>query len=235
MLRLRFRRAHASLFRDVKSKSKPMRHVRRLLRTNPDFPAPRPPKPGAVMASPTSITLQFVLPMGQLLFKKCFFDAIRNGTKRTTLRRWTSAPALKPASAHFTPGVGWLDIESAEIVDLNLLRKSDAIADGFSSIRAMRKMLAELYPDAADDRDGRQWFRVSFRLESSETAAIAKSFTRPKTAKRPSRLVTTRPVASHRAAPRSAPSRKKPSRPATSSDVNQQRRQLADALRKSPK
>jgi hypothetical protein len=54
--------------------------------------------------------------MGQLLFKKIFWDALRDGTKRTTIRRW-SAPRLKPGQRAWTPGVGWLAIESVEQID----------------------------------------------------------------------------------------------------------------------
>jgi len=175
------------------------------------FP-PRATETGAAMASPTDITLQFVLPMGQLLFKKCFFDAIRAGTKRTTLRRWTTA-RLKPGQRAFTPGVGFLRIESVDIVDIDALKKSDAAADGFSSVRAMRKMLGELYPDAAGNRDGRAWFRITFKVAPADVASAA------------SRRV---------AAPREKTRRAKPRKP-DSAQVSQRRRQLADALRTAPR
>jgi hypothetical protein len=116
--------------------------------------------------------------MGQLLFKKIFWDAIRDGSKRTTIRRWTAA-RLKAGGRAFAPGIGWLAIELVEIVpDLSRLNDDDARADGFDSADAMRATLRLLYPDHDDDGgrgaagagaemgDGRRWFRVAFRTET---------------------------------------------------------------------
>jgi len=100
--------------------------------------------------------------MGQLLFKKCFWDAIRDGTKRTTLRRW-AAPRVKPGGRAYSPGVGWLAIERVDVVRLDQLTESDAKADGFETLAAMRAMLREIYPNVR--RDGRQWFRIAFHPE----------------------------------------------------------------------
>ncbi len=153
--------------------------------------------------------------MGQLLFKKCFFGALRAGTKRTTLRRWTSA-RVKPGDRVFTPGVGFLRIESIDVVDLSSLKAADAIADGFPSLRAMRKMLAELYPDAAGNRDGREWFRIAFKVEAMPPSSARRSH------------------AATPAKPRRAP-RAKSKSDSSASTIDAQRRQLADALRKSPR
>src|SRR6266487_519004 len=98
--------------------------------------------------------------MGQLLFKKCFWDAIRRGSKRTTVRRWTS-PRLRAGQRAFAPGLGWLFIEAVNIVDLDQLDDADARADGFETLEQMKRALRRLYPSHA--RDGRQWFRVAFR------------------------------------------------------------------------
>jgi hypothetical protein len=101
--------------------------------------------------------------MGQLLFSKCFWNAIHDGTKRTTIRRWRTA-RLKAGQRAFTPGVGWLIIESVEqIDDLAGLGDADARADGFETIEQMRQALAAIYPSQAGD--GRQWFRVAFHCE----------------------------------------------------------------------
>jgi len=100
--------------------------------------------------------------MGQLLFKKCFFDAIRSGQKRTTIRRWSSA-RLKVGQRAFAPGLGYLTIEAVEVVALEQLGDADARADGFDSAADMKRMLRRLYPTQAND--GRQWFKVCFRCD----------------------------------------------------------------------
>ena len=102
--------------------------------------------------------------MGQLLFKKCFWQSIHDGTKRTTIRRWLR-PRVKPGGRAFAPGIGWLLIDSIEIVSLTKLTDADARADGFECARAMRRALREFYPRIA--RDGRKWFRVAFRRETN--------------------------------------------------------------------
>src|SRR5512146_796279 len=108
--------------------------------------------------------------MAHLLFKKCFLEAIRAGTKRTTIRRWDGC-RLKAGERVFTPGVGYLTIESVEQVQLRGLNDADAAADGFSTARELCRVLHELYPDAQHNRDGRTWFRVAFRVECSDRAS----------------------------------------------------------------
>ena len=99
--------------------------------------------------------------MGQLFFKKPLQVAIREGRKRTTIRRW-HRPRLRAGQEAFAPGVGWLAIEAVEPVELSGLGDADARADGFASLRELRRVLLELYPDHA--RDGKHWFRVAFTL-----------------------------------------------------------------------
>ena len=106
------------------------------------------------------------LRMGQLLFKKCFWEPIRSGTKRTTLRRWNSA-RLRAGGRAFAPGVGWLRVARVEAVELSALGESDARADGFASMAEMRAALDAIYPDCATD--GKQWFRVEFSCEPVES------------------------------------------------------------------
>ena len=104
--------------------------------------------------------------MGQLLFKKCFWEAIRRGSKRTTVRRWTWA-RVRAGQRAFAPGLGWLMIEAVNIVDLEELDDADARADGFESLRQMKQALRRLYPGHARG-DGRRWFRVAFRCDGEE-------------------------------------------------------------------
>jgi hypothetical protein len=105
------------------------------------------------------------LRMALLLFKKEFRAAIREGRKRTTLRRWKVA-RVRAGSRAFAPGVGWLVIEEVESIEhLRLLKIEDARADGFASRAQMTRALRELYPAKMCREDGRMWFRVRFRLE----------------------------------------------------------------------
>ena len=99
--------------------------------------------------------------MGQLFFKKPLQVAIREGRKRTTIRRW-DRPRLRAGQEAFAPGVGWLAIEAVEPIELSTLREADAQADGFASMRELRRVLLELYPEHA--KDGKRWFRVAFTL-----------------------------------------------------------------------
>jgi hypothetical protein len=101
--------------------------------------------------------------MGQLFFKKPMQAAIREGRKRTTIRRWSAGrPGVREGQRVFSPGLGWLSIETVEAVDLDALEDDDARADGFDTAVALRRELAALYPEHADD--GKGWFRVSFRV-----------------------------------------------------------------------
>ena len=95
-----------------------------------------------------------------LLMKKMFFDAIRRGQKTTTLRYWHS-PRAKPGSVHTVPGLGRLAINDIRAVRPADLTDDDARADGFDSLRALRKALNELYP--VSKRQGRTLYRVTFR------------------------------------------------------------------------
>ena len=101
--------------------------------------------------------------MGQLFFKKPMQAAIREGRKRTTIRRWkANRPAVRAGQRVYSPGLGWLSIETVETVDLDSLGDDDARADGFETVIALRDVLAALYPDQT--ADGKRWFRVSFRV-----------------------------------------------------------------------
>ena len=102
--------------------------------------------------------------MAQLFFKKPLQVAIREGRKRTTIRRWPAGrPALRVGQRVYSPGLGWLAIDAVEAVDLTSLCDDDARADGFDTAAAMRQVLLSLYPSHADD--GKHWFRVGFRVD----------------------------------------------------------------------
>ena len=101
--------------------------------------------------------------MGQLFFKKPLQDAIREGRKRTTIRRWPPGkPAVRAGQRVYSPGLGWLTIERVQPVDLEALADADARADGFDTAAGLRQVLLSLYPDTA--ADGKGWFRVAFKV-----------------------------------------------------------------------
>ena len=102
--------------------------------------------------------------MGQLFFKKPLQVAIREGRKRTTIRRWPAArPALRAGQRVFSPGLGWLSVEDVEPVDLESMADDDAVADGFETADALRQVLLALYPLHA--ADGKRWYRVRFGVD----------------------------------------------------------------------
>ena len=100
--------------------------------------------------------------MAQLFFKKRYQDAIRDGRKLTTIRRWGKA-RVKVGGRAFSPGLGWLVIESVEPIELDALVDADAVADGFENTAHMREGLATIYPE--HQSDGKRWFRVRFRVD----------------------------------------------------------------------
>lgn len=108
--------------------------------------------------------------MGQLFFKKPLQLAIREGRKQTTIRRWPAhRPALRAGQRVFSPGLGWLLIDSVELVDPAALCDEDAKADGFETAARLRRVLLSLYPGHAVD--GKGWFRVRFSVDRLSPAA----------------------------------------------------------------
>lgn len=73
---------------------------------------------------------------------------------------------MREGGRAYSPGVGWLTILNVDVVRLEQLTDADARADGFETLAAMRRVLAEIYPDLGGD--GRQWFRVAFKPEAGE-------------------------------------------------------------------
>jgi len=111
--------------------------------------------------------------MGQLFFKKPLQDAIRQGRKRTTIRRWQPGkPGMRTGQTVYSPGLGWLTIEGVELVELDALADVDARADGFDTAGDLREVLLALYPGHA--ADGKRWFRVSFQIEKLANPAAPK-------------------------------------------------------------
>ena len=100
--------------------------------------------------------------MAQLCFKPDFDDAIRQGRKTTTLRRWKN-PRASPGQRIFAPRIGWLQILQCDLVQLDQLLETDAQSDGFDSLAGLFAALKRLYPLHAVD--GKSWFRVAFSLE----------------------------------------------------------------------
>ena len=110
--------------------------------------------------------------MAQLFFKKPLQDAIREGRKRTTIRRWPAGkPGVLAGQRVYAPGLGWLTIERVERVDLESLGDADARADGFDTAAGLRKVLLALYPRHA--ADGKRWFRVAFKVDDLHTLKAA--------------------------------------------------------------
>jgi len=60
--------------------------------------------------------------------------------------------------------VGWLLVDSVEpIASLDSLTDADARADGFANVGELKRALRQIYPQAKTD--GRNWFKVSFRVD----------------------------------------------------------------------
>ncbi len=95
-----------------------------------------------------------------LLMKKIFYDAIREGTKTTTLRFWKRR-MVRPGSEHRIRGLGRVRIDEVRPVDLSELTEADAKADGLAGLEALRIALDEMYPP--QHRDGRTLYLVRFR------------------------------------------------------------------------
>ncbi len=95
-----------------------------------------------------------------LFLKKEYFDAVRAGTKTTTLRFWRHR-RVRPGSVHWVRGLGQLYIESVRLVELDELTDADAGRDGFENLSALRLAMDEHYPP--EQRAGRQLYLVEFR------------------------------------------------------------------------
>ena len=99
-----------------------------------------------------------------LLMKKIFFDAIRCGTKTTTLRYWRWAH-VKAGTYQKVRGLGVLKIDEVHPIDPAELTDADAQADGFADLPALLAALDELYPPS--QRNSRKLFKIDFTLVSA--------------------------------------------------------------------
>jgi len=100
--------------------------------------------------------------MPQILFKGEFLDAIRQGRKTTTLRRWKSC-RVKPGDRVRVRKVGLLRITDCSRIMLKDITPADAQADGFRGLKELRAALRKFYPNPKGD--GRQWYRIAFALD----------------------------------------------------------------------
>ncbi len=82
--------------------------------------------------------------------KKVFFDAIRGGGKRTTLRFWRN-PMVRAGEVHTVPGLGKVRIDDVREVALSELSDADAAADGFGSVAELLAALKRMYPSLGAD------------------------------------------------------------------------------------
>ncbi len=96
-----------------------------------------------------------------LLFKKEFFDAIRQGRKTQTIRFWTRQH-VKPGRIISSPHLGRFQITEIDELDPDLLTDDDARPDGFESADQLRAKLVELY--GSTHPEGRRCFRVRFNF-----------------------------------------------------------------------
>jgi hypothetical protein len=98
-----------------------------------------------------------------LLFKKKFLDDIRSGRKTQTIRLWKFRH-MRSGQRSYIPGVGPIQIRSIEAVKLSELTDADAIPDGFTSARALRRELKTIYGERL--KNGHQAFRIAFECVS---------------------------------------------------------------------
>jgi hypothetical protein len=116
-----------------------------------------------------------------LLFKKKFIEAILQGSKTQTIRLWTHA-RMKPGQRSYIPGVGYIRIESVELVTLAGLTDADARPDGFETADALRAEIAAIYSQYKDL--GQQPYRIRFSLAPDEVKRQA-TFKKPVPQRKP--------------------------------------------------
>ena len=105
-----------------------------------------------------------------LLMKKVFFDAIRSGTKTTTLRYWRRK-MVRPGSVHSVRGLGQLRIDDLHAIDADDLTDTDAMADGLAGRDELTSLLHQLY--TPDQRSQRTLYKVTFTYLGSPTPNTA--------------------------------------------------------------
>ena len=111
--------------------------------------------------------------------KKEFFDAIRSGRKRATLRLWKRRRVL-PGRLHTVPGLGKVRIDDVREVSLAQLTEADAEADGFASLVQLRTALDRIYGPADlarvdGDGEARKLYMVRFTFMPSDGSGASAS------------------------------------------------------------
>jgi hypothetical protein len=96
-----------------------------------------------------------------LLFKKKFLDAIRAGSKTQTIRLWKHR-MMRNGQRSYIPGVGYIQIDRVEQVELDELTDADAVPDGFASADALRVELRDIYGERL--AAGYKAFRIAFHV-----------------------------------------------------------------------
>jgi hypothetical protein len=96
-----------------------------------------------------------------LLFKKKFLPAIRSGEKTQTIRLWKWR-MMRDGQRSYVPGVGHIQIDRVEQVEIDDLTDADALPDGFASADALRQELRTIYGERL--AAGSKAFRIVFHV-----------------------------------------------------------------------
>lgn len=118
-----------------------------------------------------------------MLFRKQTLDGIERGEITLAFRRWKKATVKAGGSVRTALGV--VRVGQVDIISLDQLGKSDAVASGFANLSALQRMLGpddgnpvyriELLGLRADERAS---LRASSELTDSEWEALQKRFDR---------------------------------------------------------
>ncbi len=100
-----------------------------------------------------------------LLFKKKFYDAIRSGRKRQTIRMWKRC-MVRAGQTSYIPHVGRVLITAVDAITLDQITEGDAILDGFASREQLMAELRALYGEGIGD--GRQCYKILFDFPAPE-------------------------------------------------------------------
>jgi hypothetical protein len=99
-----------------------------------------------------------------LLFKKKFLPAIRSGDKTQTIRLWKFRH-MRSGQRSYIPGIGHIQINSVESVDIDALTDADAIPDGFPTAVALQTELRTIYGEKL--AQGYKAFRITFSCDGA--------------------------------------------------------------------
>lgn len=100
-----------------------------------------------------------------LLFKKKFYDAIREGRKTQTLRLWKNR-RMKDGQRSYINGIGPIRIGTVEQIKLDDLTEEDAMREGMESLETLLHEFKTIYSDKLEQ--GYMIFRITFALEVDE-------------------------------------------------------------------